>query len=109
MNSIEMGINEAEMDKLTNTLLTYLTNVKEALDDIDLNMDDLKSSLGGDIGETVFAKYEEIKAKYSLINANLEGYRDDLIQVKKNYINQDTYIQTNEVEANNVVVETGVK
>ena len=76
MNSIEMGINEAEMDKLTNTLLTYLTNVKEALDDI---------------------------------NANLEGYRDDLIQVKKNYINQDTYIQTNEVEANNVVVETGVK
>ena len=47
--------------------------------------------------------------QYSLINANLEGYRDDLIQVKKNYINQDTYIQTNEVEANNVVVETGVK
>ena len=47
-------------------------NVKEALNDIDLNMDDLKSSLGGDIGETVFAKYEEIKAKYSLINANLE-------------------------------------
>ena len=46
MNSIEMGINEAEMDKLTNTLLTYLTNVKEALDDIDLNMDDLKASLG---------------------------------------------------------------
>lgn len=109
MNSIEMGINEAEMDKLANTLLTYLTNVKEALDDIDLNMDNLKSSLGGDIGETVFAKYEEIKAKYSLINANLEGYRDDLIQVKKNYTNQDTYIQTNEVEANNVVVETGVK
>ena len=109
MNSIEMGINEAEMDKLANTLLTYLTNVTEALNDIDLNMDDLKSSLGGDIGETVFAKYEGIKAKYSLINANLEGYRDDLIQVKKNYINQDTYIQTNEVEANNVVVETGVK
>ena len=109
MNSIEMGINEAEMDKLANTLLTYLTNVKEALNDIDLNMDDLKSSLDGDIGETVFAKYEEIKAEYSLINANLEGYRDDLIQVKKNYINQDTYIQTNEVEANNVVVETGVK
>ena len=61
MNSIEMGINEAEMDKLTNTLLTYLTNVKEALDDIDLNMDDLKASLGGDIGETVFAKYEEMR------------------------------------------------
>ena len=59
--------------------------------------------------DKLFAKYEEIKAKYSLINANLEGYRDDLIQVKKNYINQDTYIQTNEVEANNVVVETGVK
>lgn len=104
-----MGINEAEMDKLANTLLTYLTNVKEALDDINLNMDDLKSSLGGDIGETVFTKYEEIKSKYSLINANLEGYRNDLIQVKQNYINQDTYIQTNEVEANNVFVETGVK
>lgn len=104
-----MGINEAGMDKLANTLLTYLTNVKEALDDISLNIDDLKSSLGGDIGETVFSKFEEIKAQYSQINSNLEGYRDDIIQVKQNYINQDTYIQTNEVEANNVVVETGVR
>ncbi len=109
MSSTEMGINETKMDELASTLLTYLTNVKEALDNIDLNMDDLKSSLGGDIGESVFAKYEEIKEQYSLINANLEGYRNDLIQVKINYINQDANIQINEVETNNVVVETGVK
>jgi uncharacterized protein YukE len=109
MSSTEMGINETKMDELASTLLAYLTNVKEALDNIDLNMDDLKSSLGGDIGESVFAKYEEIKEQYSLINANLEGYRNDLIQVKINYINQDANIQINEVETNNVVVETGVK
>lgn len=85
-NSNVMGINEEKLNSVITSMNDDIMKISNIFENMEEIMVDSGSCLSGELGNSLQAKFNEIKINFPIIKKNLISYSTELTNIKNNYV-----------------------